>query len=1634
VVLDWREAMSDKGSKCWGRFLRIAIGVGISLEANCTLAQITPDSTLPNNSSITLEGNTFNITGGTTAGGNLFHSFQEFSVPIGGTAFFNNSIEIQNIISRVTGKSISNIDGLLSTRGSANLFLINPNGIVFGPNARLDVGGSFIGTSANSVKFADGIEFNATPTSSPPLLTINVPLGLQFGSNPGEIKAIGLGHNYDDIPNPNKQEPLSLRDNTSTLGLQATEGKTIALLGGQVSVNGGILNTSAGRIEIGSVGSYSAVSLVEDSVGWRVGYEGTTNFGDIGFSRQPLVSTTGVGSGTIAIVGKNVSITEGSVLVSDTQGNRNPGKISIVGDSININQSKISTNTNSSGSSAQIHLSANKISVDNSFIATFTKNQGRGGNMVVNATDEVILRNSELATNAARDSRGDAGNFTLNTRRLSIIRQPELSSSLGASSINTRTYENSTGNAGDLSITASESVEINGNQPEAVIPTREELHGRIIEMDTGISTSALGTGNSGNLTVKTGRLEIRDNAGISTYPKSGQGGDVNIEANEIFLRGKSGIGTTTLSSGNAGALTISADQITMTDGAALGTNTFGSGDAGNFNLSVKQLNIYNHSIVGSGSGGQGNGASLTIDAENLIEVVDTGANANLDNSTIISVSAEGTGNAGNININTNSIFFNKGSIAATSASGEGGHINLKVAENLILRRNSKISTRAGTPNNGGGNGGDINIDAKFIVAFPQENSDITANAFSGSGGKVSINALGIFGIAPISRLELERLRPQDLDPTQLQTNDITTISQTNPTLSGTIELNTPDIDPNSGLVNLPSVTFDINLLQGCYMGRTAPQSEFTVTGRGGLPPNPGDVLTTDAVVVDLVTLNAEDAHIMSLSGRKQHHTHTRNQKTNSQIQNLQALAQVKENQAHQQLATAQPQDALNNWLQAVEIYEKLGDNHSINRNQINIAQAMQALGLYRQAKKTLDETTKTLENQPSSAMKVIALRSKGNLLRLTGELEQSDQILNQSLAVAKALSDPQLLSDVLLSLGNTAQAKQNASAAIEYYQVAASAASSPTTRIYAQTNQLRLLLSTEQFDSVKALLPHIQAQIQNLPHSRTAIVARINLAESLIKLERVRESNKTRGLSANLLSSAAQLLSTAVQDARSLNDKRTESYALGVLGSLYEQTQQWQYAQNVTQQALLIAQAIDAPDIAYQWEWQLGRLLKERGDIVGATAAYELALKSLESLRYDLVAINPEVQFSFREKVEPVYRSFVELLLLPAQSSLTKAQQSGIPQKNLQKARQTIESLQLAELNNFFGQTCVVPKRQLDQVIDTQDTTAAAIYPIILPDRVEVIIKLPHQPLLHYSTPVAESEVEDTLNQLRQNLIEPDTLVEAKSLSQKVYNWLIKPAAAELAENDIKTLVFVLDGALRNVPMAALYDGEQYLIEHYSVALTPGLQLVNPKLLQSVQLKAIAAGLSEPRQGFSALPNVLHELEEIRAEIPSSILLNQKFTTKALQNQINSLPFGVVHLATHGQFSSKANETFLIAWDKPIYAKELNNLVKTRDTNQPEALELLVLSACETAASDKRAALGIAGVAVGAGARSTIASLWSLDDESTAFLMSKFYQELASGRLTRAEALRRAQLALLHHPKFQRPMFWAPYILLGNWL
>ncbi|EGJ29696.1 hypothetical protein LYNGBM3L_60560 [Moorena producens 3L] len=763
---------------------------------------------------------------------------------------------------------------------------------------------------------------------------------------------------------------------------------------------------------------------------------------------------------------------------------------------------------------------------------------------------------------------------------------------------------------------------------------------------------------------------------------------------------------------------------------------------------------------------------------------------------------------------------------------------------------------------------------------------------------------------------------------------------------------------------------------------------------------------------------------------------------------LQVLAQSLMIKGSIELGSSEAKAAMESWEQAAVTYGELGDEAGEIRSRINIAQALQDLGMYKRALNLLNQVEESLIAQSNSLNKAILLRSLGNMRQLVGQLSQSRQTLEKSLQIARSLSSSQEISATLFSLGNTARAQlssgdtaetqQELEEAIDYYQQAFDQSTDQITKLEAQLNQLSLLIDNKRIKQAQALIPQILPQLESLPLSRRSIYLRINFAQSLMKDEL--RSIKDEGnfeISAKRLQPSvkiavapsyeiAKILATGAQQAKGLGDKRAEAYAIGTLGQLYEQNQQLPESQDLTQQALKLAQEINAPDISYRWQWQLGRISTGLGEEENAIAAYTEAVNTLKSLRSDLVAVNQQVRFTFRESVEPVYREFVQLLL---QSDRNEANPD-----NLEKAREIIESLQLAELDNYFRSACLnATPVVIDQVIDQVDTKAALIYPIILPESVDIIIRLPQQPLRHYRTELPQDQIESTLEDLRHFLPQ---LHRRKffPMSQQVYNWIIRPIEEDLANSQVDTLVFVLDGALRNIPMAALHDGKQYLVEKYSIALTPGLDLMNPQRLVREDIKVLTAGLSESRQGYNPLPFVEVELEKIKAQVPSEILLNQDFTETNFENSVEAAPFPVVHIASHGEFSSEAEKTFILTWDSKINVNELKDLLQTTDLRQSTPIELLVLSACQTATGDKRAALGIAGVAIEAGARSTLATIWLVDDEATAVLMNRFYQELTDKSISKAEALNRAQKSILQDPSYEHPYYWAPYIMVGNWL
>lgn len=722
------------------------------------------------------------------------------------------------------------------------------------------------------------------------------------------------------------------------------------------------------------------------------------------------------------------------------------------------------------------------------------------------------------------------------------------------------------------------------------------------------------------------------------------------------------------------------------------------------------------------------------------------------------------------------------------------------------------------------------------------------------------------------------------------------------------------------------------------------------------------------------------------------------------------------------------------------------------------------------------------------SLQILGLRSLGNVLRVTGQTKQSQKVLLKSFQLAQPQKDPEILATIALSLGNTAQILGNQTPARnpqprtielrseiscipsqtyqtseEFYQQAiacyrqAQIGSSSLTKIQAQLNLLSLLIQQQQGKEIPLLINQIEDKLTVLPSSQKTILIKLKFVQQLMCLQNSFQASFNQltppilqscsivkpGLKSHLTQeqisswlTIQNLLETTLNQAKNIEHDPSQANVLGYLGASYQLIGNLTKAQELTELALQKVSGFNYPEIAYLWQWQLGRLYQLQGENTKAIAAYRLTVDILESLRQDLVVTNTDLQFDFRDSVEPVYRELVAQLLQP--SSNQPENPEKISQENLKKARDLIESLQLAELNNFFREACIEAQpQQIEQI----DPHAAVIYSIVLPERLAVILSVPNQPLSYHETTLnkqfnqtSSREIEEVFDEMFANLNpfipSPDPL----RPHQQFYNWLIRPLETELKENNIKTLVFVLDGLLRGVPMAALHDGKEYLIEKYRIALTPGLQLLSPRSLSQEKLKILAGGLAEARQGFSALPGVTQEVKDISEILPAEILLNQEFTRPRLQTEIESTSFPIVHLATHGQFSSQVEETFLLTWDERINVKNLDQLLREREEKQQTPIEMLILSACQTATGDKRAVLGLAGVAVRSGARSTIATLWSVQDQSTANLMAEFYKILNQPGITKAEALRQAQLSLLHSGEYHHAFYWAPFVLVGNWL
>ena len=713
------------------------------------------------------------------------------------------------------------------------------------------------------------------------------------------------------------------------------------------------------------------------------------------------------------------------------------------------------------------------------------------------------------------------------------------------------------------------------------------------------------------------------------------------------------------------------------------------------------------------------------------------------------------------------------------------------------------------------------------------------------------------------------------------------------------------------------------------------------------------------------------------------------------------------------------------WREAARLYEAEKKFSQQSSALVHLAQAYQALGQYRDAVQNLESAIALAEKSNDRTQRAIALATLGNVYIATGPSEIARKYLDEGLRLARELNNQDVSAMILNNLGNLLTQQKNHTEALAAYEESVSLASARKNHSLVTTaliNAATASTNLKQHKEAKALLDKALDQIRALEPSHDKAAGLVNIGLGYFELRPYLPDAKE-----SLLLLAHKAFSEAGTTAESLGDRRTSSYAWGHLGRLYEEEHRYHEALQLTRRATFAAQHVNAPESLYRWEWQTGRLLRKIGIIDDAIGSYRRAVRTLQSIRPELSVSYGAPQTSFRETMGPVYFELVDLLLQRG-ASLQDRDQVG---PYLIEARETIELFKAAELRDYFRDDCVDTALSKITTLDVVAQTAVVIYPILLADRTELLLSLPSG-LKRVSVPVGAEALTEEVRQLRHRL-EKRTTREYLPHAQKLYDWLIRPLEADLAASPIDTLVFVPDGALRTIPMTALHDGKQFLIAKYAVAITPSLNLSDPRPLKRENMKVLAVGVTEAVQGFPALPNVAAELQELQTLLGSQNLVNREFLAANFEKRLKEEQFSIVHVASHGEFGNDVENTFLLTFDDKLSLDRLNQMVgvfRFRD----DPLELLTLSACDTAAGDDRAALGLAGIAIKAGARSALATLWNINDEAAVDLVLDFYRELKNPATSRAVALQRAQLKLIENPRYEHPGYWSAFLMINNWL
>jgi len=1094
-------------------------------------------------------------------------------------------------------------------------------------------------------------------------------------------------------------------------------------------------------------------------------------------------------------------------------------------------------------------------------------------------------------------------------------------------------------------------------------------------IDSGSPSLQFGMVDPGNSSAAgAGEIDIRATGSVTI-------GDGHLPDNGLTSR----IASSTSNAGRAGTISIQSPKVTIGRDGMLQALSIGDGDAGRILISADELTVDGGAILTSSEGiGRVDvpGGTNPFGNGDPFDALDPFGDHDLSSDR--DAMADVRSDLGQTPLVPEAPPTPE-ERRALSPNGNGGDITIETRDRLILRDGAEVATSVAGFN---GNGGNIQISSEVIVL---DRSRISASAIGGDGGKIDIQSKFLL-----------------IDPNESEISASSELGQ-----SGVVRIASPEADIARSLTALETtfVTAEELLPPRCTtLG--AEGGRLVVAPRRGIPAAPEQLLI--AYNHPEAMFAPADVAAGPREGSRSVASETWPAKATS---GFAALTRGRFEQARMQLtaALASPAAPLST-----------GERASIL---LGAARANQELGDYAAAQRNLDRALEFARREQNPARVSAVLVNLGNVYAALGERARARTLLRAAVSLARTQGNSLAQATALSNLGNHELGDRRWEEALSNFVESGRLAQSVDTdsgallALQSASQAARVALTLGDTELASTSIQAARSSLDRAGTSHDAIYARIHVAVSLARLARVGARER-----ASELLAAHTLLTDAGRWAESADDSLAASHAWGTLGELYQSEGRFEEALALTRRALSLAEPIAAKHVAYRWHGQAGRILWAQGRAGEALAAFRRSIELLEEVRPESAAGYANSESSFQDAIRPIYLDMVDALVTSA--GRVPPEQA---QLLLREARATLELQKVSELRNYLRDDCIAELQRREIPVDSASSRAAIIYPVLLRDRVELLVSVGEQ-IKRYTpaTPISRREV-----------IEQATLLSALisrgygdgylRSSQLLYDWLVRPYVEELETAGVKTLVFVPDGPLRVLPLGALHDGKEFLVRQFALAVTIGLSITDPGPLDREDPRFLLAGLSENTGKGPALTHVVEELDTIQGLFGGQRLLDQEFTSQGVADKVEENVFSVIHLASHAEFTGDPRSSYVATYDGALTVDAFSELVQaTRFRDDP--LELLVLSGCETALGNDRAALGLAGFALRAGARSALGSLFRIGDEAALKLVTEFYRQLRDPSLSRAEALRRAQLSMIEREPFAHPSHWSGFVLIGNWL